>query len=168
MSNKAFTVAEANALLPILEVALERITDAAEQARERHDKLQVLDALWSEAVLEPGNPDHGEWLAHRAALAEAVDTMESAIRQEITGRGIRFPWGGLQHGLLDFPTTWEGRWVYLCWQRGEPRLLAWHEIADGYAGRQAITPEHERRMGQEDDPDSLDDPHALDDGLPDF
>jgi hypothetical protein len=162
MAKKAFTVAEANALLPILELALDRITRAAEQAREHHEKLQVLDALWGEAVLQPGNPDHDEWLAHRATLAAAVDTMESAIQHEITGRGIRFPWGGLQHGLLDFPSTWEGRWVYLCWRRGEPRLLAWHEITDGFAGRQEITEEHERRMGRDDDPE------ALDDGLLDF
>jgi hypothetical protein len=162
MAKKAFTVAEANALLPILELALDRITRAAEEARERHEKLQVLDALWGEAVLQPSNPDHEEWLAHRATLAAAVDAMESAIQHEITGRGIRFPWGGLQHGLLDFPSTWEGRWVYLCWRRGEPRLLAWHEITDGFAGRQEITEEHERRMGRDDDPD------ALDDGLLDF
>jgi hypothetical protein len=156
MAKKAFTIAEANALIPRLEAALQRITLLAEDARERNEKLQILDALWGDQVLEPRNPDHGEWQSHQAALAEAVSALEHEIEAEITGRGIRFPWGGLQHGLLDFPTTWEGRWVYLCWQRGEPRLLAWHEVTDGFAGRQQITPEHERRMGREDDPETLD------------
>jgi hypothetical protein len=157
MPRKAYTVAEANALIPALEAALERITEAASQAQHRHEKLQVLDALWGEGVLEPGNPDHHEWQSHRGALAAAVNVLEECIRGEITDRGIRFPQGGLQHGLLDFPTTWKGRWVYLCWRLGEPRVLAWHEVTDGFAGRQEITAEHERRMGREDDPASLDD-----------
>jgi hypothetical protein len=157
MPPKAFTVAEANGLLPRLRSVLDRIDEAAEQARDRHDKLQVLDALWGERVHHPSNPDHREWQAHRAVVAESVDRLERLIQAEITARGIRFPAGGLRHGLLDFPTTWEGRWVFLCWQRDEPRLDAWHELAAGFAGRQPITPEHERRMGTEDDPSALDD-----------
>jgi hypothetical protein len=156
MRRKAFTVAEANSLLPQLEETLERITGAAAEARIRHKKLQVLDALWGESVLELGNPDHQEWLAHRSALDEVLGELEQCVQQEIAARGIRFPVGGLEHGLLDFPTTWQGRWVYLCWRRGEPRIVAWHEVSDGYAGRQALTPAHERRMGREDDPATLD------------
>jgi len=157
MTRKAFTVQEANDLIPTLEAALARIAAAAETARLHNEKLQVLDALWGDRVLESENPDFGEWHTHRTALAEAVDTMEREIAAEISGRGIRFPAGGLQHGLLDFPTTWEGRWVYLCWRRDEPRVLAWHEIADGYAGRQPVLPEHERAMGRGGDADLPDD-----------
>lgn len=157
MVRKSFTVAEANAMLPQLEAALERITGAASEARERHDKLQVLDALWGDAVLDASNPDHEEWQSHRAALTEAVHSLEGCIEHEISRRGVRFPLGGLQHGLLDFPTTWEGRWVYLCWRRGEAQVQAWHEVTDGFAGRQQITAEHERGMGRDDDPGLLDD-----------
>jgi hypothetical protein len=161
MARKAFTVAEANGLLPHLRSVLERIEEAANRAREHHEKLQVLDALWGDLVQRSDNPDHREWHERRAAVAESIDLLERLVQEEISGRGIRFPQGGLQHGLLDFPTTWEGRWVYLCWQRDEPRLRAWHEVATGFAGRQVITREHERRMGREDDPAALDD-HGLD------
>lgn len=157
MRRKAFTVAEANTLLPELEETLERITGAAAEARIRHKKLQVLDALWGDNVVEPGNPDHHEWAAHRSALDEVLSELEHCVEQQLAARGIRFPLGGLEHGLLDFPTTWEGRWVYLCWRRGEPRIAAWHEVSDGYAGRQPLTAEHESRMGREDDPATLDD-----------
>lgn len=157
MARKAFTVAEANQMLPRLRAVLERIDAAATRARDHHDKLQVLDALWGEGVHRPDNPDHQEWHAHRATVAASVNDLEQLIQEEITARGIRFPRGGLQHGLLDFPTTWEGRWVYLCWRRDEPRVLSWHEVAAGFAGRNTLTPEHERRMGREDDPASLDD-----------
>jgi hypothetical protein len=157
MARKAFTVAEANALVPVMEKVLERIRRAETEAREQYEKLQILDALWGDSVAEPANPDHGEFLSRRAGIALAVREIEEIVRTEILMRGIRFPAGGLEHGLLDFPTTWEGRWVYLCWQCGEPSLHMWHEVSGGYAGRQEITAEHERRMGTEDDPDELDD-----------
>ena len=41
-------------------------------------------------------------------------------------------------GLLDFSAMREGREVYLCWQYGENDIAYWHEIDEGYAGRQAI------------------------------
>ena len=41
-------------------------------------------------------------------------------------------------GLLDFPALKDGREVYLCWQHGEDEIAFWHEIEDGFAGRQSI------------------------------
>jgi hypothetical protein len=44
----------------------------------------------------------------------------------------------LEGGLIDFPTIWEGREVFLCWKLGEPEVGHWHEIDDGFAGRQSL------------------------------
>jgi len=41
-------------------------------------------------------------------------------------------------GLLDFPALKDGREVYLCWKYGEEDIAFWHEIEDGFAGRQSI------------------------------
>ena len=41
-------------------------------------------------------------------------------------------------GLLDFPALKGGREVYLCWKYGEADIAYWHEIEDGFAGRQPI------------------------------
>ena len=41
-------------------------------------------------------------------------------------------------GLLDFSALKDGREVYLCWQHGEGDIAYWHEVEDGYAGRQPI------------------------------
>ena len=72
------------------------------------------------------------------------------VRDEILARGVRFPTGGLEYGLLDFPTTLDGRVVYLCWKQGEPKVSHWHEINGGFAGRQPITTEHATRMGTDE------------------
>ena len=69
---------------------------------------------------------------------------------QLVGRlRVRFPTGGLEYGLLDFPTTLDGRVVYLCWKRGEPKVIHWHEVNGGFAARQPVTTEHAARMGTE-------------------
>lgn len=145
---RAFTVEEANALLPLLEEVLDRLEDHKAEIERRHVRMQLLDVLWGPRLLEAANPDHAEATAHRAAILAAAQEIERLIEEEVIGRGVRFPPGGLEHGLMDFPTTWEGRWVYLCWRRGELAVSAWHELHAGFAGRQSITPEQERGMGK--------------------
>jgi hypothetical protein len=44
----------------------------------------------------------------------------------------------LDTGLLDFPTLYEGREVYLCWRLGEPRIGFWHAVEEGFRGRKPI------------------------------
>jgi len=157
MARTAFTVEQANQLISGLERALDRLRDCAATIESTHEKLQLLDVLWGERLKEPGNPDRAEYAASTDELREATQDLETIVSDEILGRGVRLPSGGIEHGLLDFPTTWQGRWVYLCWRRGEPRVAAWHEIDGGFAGRQPLTADQARRMGREDDPAHLDD-----------
>jgi hypothetical protein len=154
MTRRNFTVGDANALLPQLEEVLERIQVLRGLVGSRSDQLKILDVIWGRQITEPDNPDHQEFQTHRDAIGRAVREVERLIREEILARGIRFPPGGLEHGLLDFPSVLDGRWVYLCWQLGEAEIEAWHEISDGFAGRQPLTPELAERMGR-GSPDSL-------------
>ena len=42
-------------------------------------------------------------------------------------------------GLIDFPSMKNGRVVLLCWQLGEgDEIEWWHEVEDGFAGRQPL------------------------------
>ena len=42
-------------------------------------------------------------------------------------------------GLLDFPALKDGREVCLCWKHGEGDISFWHEVDEGFAGRQPIS-----------------------------
>ena len=44
----------------------------------------------------------------------------------------------LDRGLVDFPAFREGREVLLCWQLGEDEVCHWHELDEGYGGRQSL------------------------------
>ena len=152
MGHHAFTVDEANEMLPEVRAALDQIQSLRDVARSKMDQLAVLDALWGDLVSQSANPDHEEYAQHRHSLSECRRAIEELIQQRLVDRGIRFPVGGLEHGLVDFPTTLDGRWVYLCWQSDEPKVAYWHEVSGGYAGRRPITAELTQRLGRLDDP----------------
>lgn len=157
MARRAFAVEEANALIPRMEEVMVRIQDLRAEMEEHGERLQLLDALWGSQLRRPRNPDHEEFLEHRKRTRELVEEIESLIQDEILDRGIRFPQGGLEHGLLDFPTTYQGRWVYLCWRAGESEIRQWHEVDGGYRGRRDLTEDQRRVMGTVDDPADIDD-----------
>lgn len=146
MTDRLFTVEEAQALVPHLERTFDEIESLKAELDRHMDRLKILDALWGSAVREPGNPDREEFLAGRAAVRRTVERIEGMVEERIIARGIRFPQGGLEYGLVDFPVRLEGRTVYLCWRSGEDRIVAWHEVDAGYVGRRPLTEDVARRM----------------------
>jgi hypothetical protein len=149
MTHRTFTVEEANVMLPKLEKILRSIDSKKGAIAENEKQLQILDALWGEAVAADNNPDHSEFVSHRHKVSATYQAIEKVVHEELLGRGLRFPAGGLENGLVDFPSTFQGRWVYLCWQRGEDRVGFWHEVDSGYGGRREISALESAVMGTE-------------------
>ncbi len=152
MGHHAFTVDEANEMLSEVRAAINQIQSLRDLAGSKMDQLAVLDALWGDRVSQSANPDHEEYEQHRHSLSECRRAIEELIQERLVDRDIRFPVGGLEHGLVDFPTTLDGRWVYLCWQSDESEVAFWHELSGGYAGRRMITEGDKHRLGRLDDP----------------
>ncbi len=149
MIERHFTVAEAQAMLPELGQVFDELAALRGALQRRVDRVKIFDALWGPAVREPGNPDREEFLKERAAVRRTLRAIERLVESRIVAQGIRFPEGGLEHGLVDFPTRFQGRTVYLCWQRGEAAIVAWHEVDGGYNGRRPLTPDQTRLMGRD-------------------
>jgi hypothetical protein len=156
MARKVFTVSEANSLIPKLREVFRGIDFYKSQIRDRGRRLEVLGLLWEESASDPSNPDYEDFVDCRKSIEKDIGEIERLVRDEILDRGIRFPTGGIEKGLVDFPTTYRGRWVYLCWQNGEPEVQFWHETNTGFPGRQTLTGEQRSAMGVEDDPEALD------------
>jgi hypothetical protein len=161
MPRHAFTVEQANHLLPHVRATFRRIQAGREAARRRVDKIVVLQAIWGDAVRDPGNHDYEELQAHERAVERIGRAIERLVRDRFTDRGIRLPAGGLDHALIDFPTTLDGRWVYLCWHAGEEAVGFWHETDSGFAGRRPISQEVAARLADQGDP-ALQDDSSLD------
>jgi hypothetical protein len=130
------------------------------------DRVFTVDE--ANALLETVRPLAERMVAHRQALARAME------RQERTERKVRGNGGGispeepaaaaaavseeaeavagcldqihrlgvvvkdLDAGLVDFPALRGDEEVYLCWQVGEDEIRYWHGREEGFAGRKEL------------------------------
>ena len=156
MTRRAFRVDEANALIPALNDVFQEVRAHRHSIREATKRIDVLDLLWGVALRDVNNPDHAEYLKLQEDVDRALRGLERVVEEGVIARGLRFPAGGIENGLVDFPTTYRGRWVYLCWHVGEREVRYWHETDAGFQGRRELTDEDRVLMGS-DDPADIDD-----------
>ncbi|MFN8470742.1 MAG: DUF2203 domain-containing protein [Anaerolineae bacterium] len=120
-----FTVEQANAMLP----ALTRLLDHLVQIRD-HLVAQRPDVS---AAIEKSATNGGNRPASLAV--EEFEEFQSVLL-ELKGLGVLLK--DIDMGLVDFPSRREGRDIYLCWRKGEPRVAFWHDVDSGYAGRRPL------------------------------
>lgn len=124
MPEKFYSVDEANALVPKLKPVLERIRKT--QERLAQDKTV--------AVMREKAAQNGGGLPGRH-LSELTKTLDRDLRQlQEWGIVLRDP----SIGLIDFFHQREGETVFLCWKLGEARVVWWHPLETGIAGRQHL------------------------------
>jgi hypothetical protein len=128
---KTFTVSEARQALPNLRALLVELQSERSALIALHPHINLARAR---AEQNGGSPFGERYLDHAFAFAMLLDEIEQ------TGVIIK----DFNAGLVDFPHEHEGRIVYLCWKLGEDDLSWWHEIDDGFAGRQPIGEAFER------------------------
>jgi len=124
---RRFTIEEANALIPRLEMLVadaQRAALALRSAMQESDDATAGDARTTKDVLRV-RPD----------LADEVHRLEWAVA-EIEALGCQFK--GLDLGLVDFPAQVDGTTVLLCWQYGEKQIAFWHRSDEGFANRRAL------------------------------
>lgn len=123
---KLFTVDEANEMLPRIRMKLQMI-------RELHTGLNEYK---EQAKSAAAASDRGGGMIGGSAYVKTLYEI-GKLTTEITDTGVQVK--DYSRGLIDFPSVREGRIVLLCWQLGEPDQIEWwHEIEDGFAGRQQL------------------------------
>lgn len=126
--DKVFTPAEANALIPRLEILIRGLQVEAEGLRARIREL---------ARREPGVA--GEPLPE--LIERFPDLRENATRMAEAAAQVESLGGFLKdidQGLVDFPYQAEDDVVFLCWQFGEREIVAWHPVDGGFAQRRPL------------------------------
>ncbi len=135
--SKAFTVEEANRLLPSIEAIFREMDERSVRLREVTELAQDLEDYWGPAVADPECPDHRR---HRD-LSRERDDLQASLTEDI-GRihALGVVLKDFQSGLVDFYGLVDGQLVFLCWRRGEPAVLFYHTLEGGYAGRKPLAP----------------------------
>jgi hypothetical protein len=129
-----FTVAEANALVPALEVRFSKVMQLRAQLRQSYDALDAAGEPPTAESLErsDGSDDRKKLRGRFRALLEALTEELAAVE----GLGVSVK--DLDLGLCDFLGEREGREVWLCWQYGEKAVSFWHELGEGFGNRHPL------------------------------
>ena len=89
--HKAFTVAEADALVPHLEMLLEQLDEYRRRLLHHCEQLQILEVLWGALVETTGNPDHQEYLRHTRMRAQLSREIEDLVHREVRAAACASP-----------------------------------------------------------------------------
>ena len=133
MSDRTFTLDEAQSLLPVLESLLRAAINAKKFIEECDTQMQ---ALHHRIFLNGGMFLQIVPLARRKAKRVKAEQRAKDAVAEIDSIGVQVK--DLDIGLLDFPCVVEGQVVLLCWKLGEKAIAHWHGVQEGFAGRKPI------------------------------
>jgi hypothetical protein len=130
--SKRFTLEEAQNLLP----RVERLLQEAMRVKPEYDEALAAVNRMKERVHVMGGTlvDREAAVERRKAREAASKKLRSAV-EEILELGVQIK--DIDTGLIDFPTRFRGREVYLCWKLGEPAIEYWHG-EEGFRGRKPI------------------------------
>ena len=117
---KLYTLDEANTLIPSLVQELELIRESLAVLRK------------ASASLPPGT-----------RMDDASTPLSAAALRQLHGAERRLVDLGVdlkdvEQGLFDFPALRDERVILLCWREGEAEVEWFHEITDGFSGRQPL------------------------------
>lgn len=133
MSDRRFTLEEAQSLLPVLESLL-RTAIAGKKIIEEVEAEQ--QALAHRVFLNGGMFLNVVPLARRKAERNRAEQRAKDALAEIDSIGVQVK--DIDIGLLDFPCEVEGQIILLCWKLGEKSITHWHGTQEGFAGRKPI------------------------------
>jgi hypothetical protein len=131
---KLFSADEANELIPRLEVIIRDLQVQAGVIRKRIADLSRFDDKLAQLDLP-------KVIARYPELRPIASRM-SELAAEIQEMGCFLK--DIDQGLVDFPFLIDGEddeeddVVFLCWQYGEPRIVAWHNVESGFGQRQPL------------------------------
>jgi len=133
MSDRTFTLDEAQSLLPVLESLL-RTAIAAKKLIEEVEAEQ--QELTHRVFLNGGTFLNVVPLARRKAERIKAEQRAKDALAEIDAIGVQVK--DLDIGLLDFPCEVDGNIILLCWKSGEKAITHWHGVSEGFAGRKPV------------------------------
>lgn len=128
-----FTLSEARAALPLVG----RTMREAIHAKLRNDDAERSLNRLTQLILMSGGMvvDTVQAEAWKNQYDSSAATLKTSI-ERIEEMGVLVK--DLDTGLVDFPTLFEEREVYLCWRVDESDIEHWHGVDEGFAGRKAI------------------------------
>ncbi len=124
-----YTVQEARELIPELRPLLEALQLEQRRMQQEIERLNDLTPAMQQ------NGYAAKAAEHERLILELGESIREKLDQfELMGIEVK----DIESGVIDFPSERDGRVVLLCWKVDEETVTHWHEIDDGYRGRQPL------------------------------
>jgi hypothetical protein len=130
---KRFTLIEAERLLPEIEALIREVVSLKSDYQEAE---QELHSFAQRVAMQGGVVVNREFVLQGRVRRDRIGERLKAAVEKIQESGCLIK--DLDTGLVDFPTLFRGREVYLCWKLGESGIRFWHGVDEGFAGRKPI------------------------------
>ncbi|HSU58381.1 MAG TPA: DUF2203 domain-containing protein [Bryobacteraceae bacterium] len=131
-----FNLLEAEGLLP----EIERLLGSIREQKEAYEQADAeLAGISHRIALAGGMVPPRERIVQLRSLKDAAARSLKSAAERIQEIGCQLK--DVEMGLVDFPTLYHDREVYLCWKLGESEIEFWHPVEDGYRGRRKIDSE---------------------------
>jgi hypothetical protein len=124
LHDRHYSREEAESMLPRVKPVLQKLRDAKDMLTDEEAHELLTESAPSNGGGEPGR-QVGEAFLEVRQLLGALQEAGIVVRD-------------IDRGLIDFPAIREGDEVYLCWELGEDSIDWWHDLDDGYRGRQPL------------------------------
>ena len=133
-----YSVDEANALVPDVAILAARLRDQRDELAGLRDAYRDREGdVVGEVIAgtDSGEDDDPELRRLRLRMRGIVDQMQADVAW-LVERSIELR--DIPTGLIDFPALVAGRPIWLCWRLGEPQVMWWHEVSEGFDSRRRI------------------------------
>ncbi len=133
MTDRYFSPAEVEALIPALTGIMDDVRRAQGQARALGEEMQGEQRRI--ALVGGGVLDRAQWRTMREKVEQLGQQVQEGLDRMMALGGVP---KDVDLGLVDFPHLREGRVVNLCWKYGEHKIRFWHGLDEGYTGRKSL------------------------------
>ncbi len=137
MESKVISIQEANRMLPLLRQIVSDIMTHWEQIISKRTELECLEKeVQTAAVPVSRDPDKNRAVGElKADLNYLIDKINNYIREvEELGCFVE----EFRRGIINFPSLFHGRKVFLCWNPEDGDVAHWHELDETFKDRVRI------------------------------
>jgi len=136
MQSKLISIEEANRMLPLLRRIVGDITRNWEQIIYKRTELECLEKGVDSAGSSLSSKDRDSSLQGlKQELNGLIDRINNYIR-EVEDLGCFVE--EFKRGIINFPSLYNGRKVFLCWKPEEESVGHWHELDESFNDRMKI------------------------------
>jgi hypothetical protein len=133
MESRLISIEEANRMLPLLRQIVRDITANWDLIIYKRTELECLEkGVDSGVVVQPKDVRDLSLQNLKQDLNYLIDRINSYIR-EVEDLGCFVE--EFKRGIINFPSLFNGRKVFLCWKPDEEGVSHWHELDESFNDR---------------------------------